>query len=146
MGRCQDKDRDIKNLKNQYDLVTNELKYFQIINEYLEKSQVAQVKKMSNKPPDEHEVALQEFVVNGFDRTKHASIIYGVRRNKEDGISFSQNTSNQRVETWVKPMEPSCSSSTKRGLYSHHVPVDDKAKVLNQSELKTVDSKVLNNS
>lgn len=58
MGRCQDKARQIKILKKQYNLVTNELKYFQIRYEDLEKSHIAQVKNMFDKSPYEHEVSL----------------------------------------------------------------------------------------
>lgn len=48
--------------------------------------------------------------------------------------------------TLNKPMEPFCSSSTKKGLYYHFVLVSDKAKVLNQSEPKAEEFKVRNNS
>lgn len=58
MGHCQDKARHIKILKKQYEIVTNELKSSQIRNEDLEKSHIAEMKKMYDKSPDEHEVAL----------------------------------------------------------------------------------------
>lgn len=70
---------------------------------------------MFDKSLDENEVALQEFVINGFDRTKLAYMIYGVNRNKGEGIGYSQDSFNQRVNTLVKPMKPSCSSFAKKG-------------------------------
>lgn len=89
MHICQDKAKNIKILKKQHELVTNELKYFQIISEVLQISDISQVKKMSDKSSDEREVSLHEFVLNGFDMTKLASMIYGISRNKGDVISFS---------------------------------------------------------
>ena len=45
---------------------------------------------MSNKPLGEHEMALQEFIITGFNMTKLASMIYGVSRSKGEGIGYSQ--------------------------------------------------------
>lgn len=63
--------------------------------------------------------------------TKLASMIYGVCRSKGEGIGFSQKHFNPRLGTLVKPMKPSCSTSTKKRLYSYFVPYVDKAMVLN---------------
>lgn len=65
MGRCQDKAKHAKILKKQYDIVTSELKSLQIRNKVLEKDHIAQVQIVSDKSPDEHEAALQEFFIKG---------------------------------------------------------------------------------
>ncbi|KAK2450263.1 hypothetical protein QL285_009391 [Trifolium repens] len=42
-----------------------------------------------NVPP-EHEFALQEFLINGMKRSKIASLIYHVSRNRGEGLGFSR--------------------------------------------------------
>lgn len=49
---------------------------------------IALVKEVSDKPLDKHEMALQEFIMNGFNRTKFASMIYGVCKSKGEGLSY----------------------------------------------------------
>jgi len=42
-----------------------------------------------NKPMSEHDVALQEFINTGIDRTKVASMIYSINQNNKKGIGFT---------------------------------------------------------
>lgn len=86
---------------------------------------------MSNKSIGEHEMALQEFIITDFNMTKLASMIYGVSRNKGEGIGYSQKRFNPRSEILIKPIKPSSSSSANKGIDSYFVPDVDKAKVLN---------------
>lgn len=98
---------------------------------------------MFDKPIDEHEMALQDFIITGFNRTKLASMIFGVSRSKEEGLGYLQKYFNTRFETLSKPTNPSFSSSDQKGLDSHFVPATQNAKVLNQSEPKAIASRVL---
>ena len=43
-----------------------------------------------DKVPPEHEFALQEFLINGMKRSKIASLIYHVSRNRGEGLEFSR--------------------------------------------------------
>ena len=43
-----------------------------------------------DKVPPEHEFALQEFLINGMKRSKIASLIYHVSRNRGEGLGFSR--------------------------------------------------------
>lgn len=67
----------MKIFKKQYELKSSENE-----NEALERDRLALVKEVSHKPIDEHEMSLQKFIINGFNRTKLASMIYGVSRIK----------------------------------------------------------------
>lgn len=98
---------------------------------------------MSDKPFDEHEMGLQKFTIIGFNRTKPASMIYGVSISKEEGLGYSQKPFNPRSETLIKPTKHSSSSSAQKGLDSYFVPAIDKAKVMNQSKPKTAELKVI---
>lgn len=73
MGRCKEKAIHLKIVKRQYDLLKEELNYVQNKNEALENDHIAIVKEVSDKRHDEHEMALQEFIINGFNRTKLAA-------------------------------------------------------------------------
>lgn len=55
---------------------------------------------MSDKPLDEYERALQEFVITDFNRTKLVSIIYGVSRKKGEGLGYHQKP--PRTNTSIK--------------------------------------------
>lgn len=65
-----------------------ELKYSQNKNESLERDNIALVKEVSDKPLDEHETTLQKFIITSFNRTKLASMIYGVSRSKGEGLGY----------------------------------------------------------
>jgi hypothetical protein len=54
---------------------------------------------LSEKINDDHENALQEFIRNGIKRSKLASMIYHVSRNKGEGIGYSKQ--------WNKPIQSS---------------------------------------
>lgn len=124
-------------MKNHFDIKTNELKSLQIRYDDLEGSQS---EKVSNKPSDERELSLKEFIISGFNMTKLYSMIYGISWNKGEEIRYSQKHDNSSMGTLNKPIESSCSSSAKKGLYFHFVQSADKAKVLNQSKPKTKNS------
>lgn len=62
---------------------------------------------MSNKPLDGNEMALQEFIINGFNITKLASTIYGVSRRKKKVLVTLKKYFNPRFETLSKPIDPS---------------------------------------
>lgn len=65
---------------------------------------------------------------------------------KGGGLGNSQKTFNPRSGTLIKPIEHSYLSFTQKELDSYFDPVADKVKVLNQSNAKTIESKVLKKS
>lgn len=80
----------MKILKRKYDLLKEELNSVQNKNNALDKDHIALVKEVSIKPLDDHEMALQEFVINDFNKTKLSFIIYRVSRSKGEGLGYSQ--------------------------------------------------------
>lgn len=85
---------------------------------------------MSDKPLDEYELDIKEFVITGFNRTKLESMIDGVSRSKEEGLGYHQKHFNPRNETQIKPSYSSSLRSSQKRLYSHFVPANN-VKVLN---------------
>lgn len=117
-------------LKNQYDLLKDELKESQKKTESLERDHIAQVNKVYDKPLSEHGMDLQGFIITGFEITKLASMIYGVSKRKGEGFGYHQKPFNPMIKTLIKPFDPSSSSSAKKGLYSQFMPAAN-VKVLN---------------
>lgn len=73
-------------------------------------------------------------------------MINGVTRSKWEGLGYSRKYFNPRFETLSKPIDPSSSSSTQKGLNSYFVPAAETTKIMNQSEPKVVESRVLKKS
>lgn len=94
----------------------DELKSAQSKDEVLEKDHIALVKEVSDKPLDDHEMTLQKCLINDFNRTKHASMIYGVSRRKREALGYSQKTFNPRFETLSKTTNTSSSTLLKKEL------------------------------
>jgi hypothetical protein len=76
--------------------------------------------------------------VTGIDRSKVASMISNVIRNKGEGIGFT--------EEFDKPntTPPPCSDCIKKSLNAYFVSEADKSEVVVQSEPKASDSKTMN--
>lgn len=108
----------MKILKQKCDLLKDELKASQKKTESLERDHMAQVNKVCDKPLREHEMDLQKFIITGFERTKLASMIYGVSKSEGEGLGYHQIFFNPRTETLTKPSDSSSLSSAKKGLYS----------------------------
>ena len=51
--------------------------------------------KCSEKPLSKQEIFLEEFIMIGIDRSKVASMIYGIHRNKSKGIGFTDGKPNE---------------------------------------------------
>lgn len=81
----------------------------------------------------EHELVLQKFLNSFIGRSKLASMIYGVIKNNEEGIGFSE-TPIHRMRTPEKSTKPSCSECKMEELYSQFVPEAAKAQSLSNSE------------
>lgn len=90
MSRFQDKSRLVKTLKKECDILKEELKISQNKVETFEKDHITLVSKLSDKNLNEHELALQDFIMTGLERTKLASIIYGVSNSKGKGIGYNE--------------------------------------------------------
>lgn len=71
---------------------------------------------------DKRKIALQEFILTDLERTKLASLIYGVSRSRGDGMGYYQKLVNPRTETLIKPSGISSSKSTQKGLDYYFVP------------------------
>jgi len=51
--------------------------------------------KCDGKPISKHEIALEDFLISGIDRSKIASMIYSIYKNNGKGIGFSKGKPNE---------------------------------------------------
>ena len=98
------------------------------------------IDKWSNKLLSEQEIELQEFIVTEIDKSKVSSLIYIVRRNKREGIGFTEEFGKPKAT-----LSP-CFDYIKKGLKTYFVSEADKTEVLNKSESKASESQILNKS
>ena len=72
-------------------------------NEILENTHSFEVQKRSDKQSDKHETTLQEFIINGIEKSKLASMIYNVsRKKKSEGIGYSEDAPLQKMQVREK--------------------------------------------
>jgi len=90
--------------------------------------------KCSGKTLSEHEIALEDFIISGIDRSKVASIIYSIYKNNGKGIGFSDGKSR---EISLK----TCCECIKGGLKTLFVPEGAKLETVVQSEPEASSSK-----
>lgn len=95
---------------------------------------------MSDKPLDKNELALKNFIIYGYERTKLASMIYGVSKSKGGGLGYHQKPYNSRTNILMKPSNPSSSRTSQKGLNAYFMHAPEKGRILNQLE------PVINNS
>ena len=82
----------------------------------------------------EHEIALEDFIISGIDRSKVASMIYSIYKNNGKGIGFSED----------KPNEinfKACCECIKEGLKPFFAPKCAKLETVIQSEPEASSSK-----
>jgi len=90
--------------------------------------------KCNGKSLSKHEIALEDFIISGIDRSKMASMIYIIYKNNGKGIGFSEDKSN---EINLK----ACCECIKEGLKTFFVPEDAKFETVVQSEPEASNSK-----
>jgi len=90
--------------------------------------------KCSGKTLSEHEIALEDFIISGIDRSKVASIIYNIYKNNGKGVGFSDGKSK---EISLK----TCCECIKGGLKTFFVPEGVKLEIVIQSEPEASSSK-----
>jgi len=95
--------------------------------------------KCSEKPLSKHEIALEDFIMSGIDRSKVASMIYIIYRNNGKGIGFSEGNPN---EISLK----ACCECIKKLLKTFFVPECAKFETVVQSEPEASCSKAKNTS
>jgi len=71
--------------------------------------------KCNGKSLSKHEIALEDFIISGIDRSKVASMIYSIYKNNGKGIGFSEDKPN---EISLK----ACCKCIKEGLKTFFVP------------------------
>jgi len=81
----------------------------------------------SGKTLNEHEIALEDFIISSIDRSKVASMIYSIYKNNGKGIGFSDDKSK---EISLK----TCCECIKGGLKTFFVPEGAKLETMDQSE------------
>lgn len=145
MSHCQDKARLMKTLKKECDLLKEELKISQNKVESLEKDHITLVNKICDKNLSEHDIALRDFIITNLERTKLASMIYGVSKSKGKGLGYNEKCSNSKAQL-IKTSRASSLSSTQTVLKTCFVSASDKGKSQNKSEAKINESNVLNKS
>ncbi|XP_050888609.1 sugar transporter ERD6-like 6 [Lathyrus oleraceus] len=107
----------------------------------LEKDHITLVNKLSDKNLNEHEIDLQDFIMTGIERTKLASIIYGLSKSKGKGMVYNENKAKAQL---IKTSDASPSRNSQTGLKTCFVSASDQGKSLNKSESKMIESKVMN--
>jgi len=90
--------------------------------------------KCNGKSLSKHEIALEDFIIYGIDRSKVASMIYSIYRNNGKGIGFSEGKPNQ---VNLK----ACCECIKEGLKTFFVPEGAKFETVVQSEPEASSSK-----
>ena len=93
--------------------------------------------KCDGKPLSKHEIALEDFIISGIDRSKVASMIYSIYKNNGKGIEFSEG---KRNEISLK----ACYECIKEGLKTFFVPEGAKSETVVQSELEASSSRTKN--
>ena len=53
--------------------------------------------KCNGKPLSEHEIALEDYIMSGIDRSRVASMIYNIYKNSGKGIGFSEGKKTQYI-------------------------------------------------
>jgi hypothetical protein len=143
MKHYTSKTRQYKVLKRVYDALNESANKLFEENEYLkiriyffEQNYV-----LAKQIDDDHENALHEFIRNSIKRSKLASMIYGVSRNKGEDIAYSQ------FSYCEKPKQSACINKTPSDLYSTFVKGSsedlNRSDVEQNSELEVSESEVL---
>ena len=91
--------------------------------------------KFSEKTLSEHEIALEDFIISGIDRSKVASMIYSIYKNNGKWIGFSEDKSK-------KISLKTCCECIKGGLKTFFVPEGAEPETVVQSEPEACSSKV----
>ena len=84
-GECKVLKKAYNNLTEKMNIIVEENESLRSRNSFMETHYV-----YDDKVPPEHEFALQEFLINGMKRSKIASLIYHVSRNRGEGLGFSR--------------------------------------------------------
>jgi len=95
--------------------------------------------KCNGKSLSKPEIALEDFIISGIDRSKVTSMIYSIYRNNGKGIGFSEGKPN---EINLK----ACCECIKEGLKTFFVPKGARFEILVQSEPEASCSKAKNTS
>lgn len=128
MSRCQDKARITKTLKKEYDLLKEELKIYQNKVKSFEKDRITLVNTISDKNLSEHETTLQDLIITGLEKTKHASMIYLVSKSKGKCMGYNDKCAKVKAQL-MKTSYASFSSNAQTGLKTCFVPASKKVKV-----------------
>lgn len=104
------------------------------------------MKNMSDKSMDKNELDLWDFIISGYDRTKLASIIYGVSKSNGERLGYHKKPYNPRFDILVKASDLSSSSTTEKGLNAYFLLVAENVKILNQLERVINSSQILKDS
>jgi len=93
--------------------------------------------KCEKKPLSKQEIALEDFIISGIDRSKVAPMIYSIYHIHGRGLSFSDGIPN---EINLK----SCSECIKEGLKTYFVPKDVESEIVIQLEPEASSYKTAN--
>ncbi|WJX28632.1 25S rRNA (cytosine(2870)-C(5))-methyltransferase [Trifolium repens] len=84
-GECKVLKKAYNNLTEKMNIIVEENESLSSRNSFMETHYV-----YDDKVPPEHEFVLQELLINGMKRSKIASLIYHVSRNRGEGLGFSR--------------------------------------------------------
>ncbi len=126
LGKFAKSSSKLKLLKTQKDELAKRAEHFQD----LYKNSLIKIKELENgctrcnKPTDEHEVALQEFVHQNVNKSKMASMIYNVCKNVGEGIGYSYGKTYGKQNPYISV------NNIPDNLYSTFVPEKNKGKAM----------------
>lgn len=104
------------------------------------------MKSISNKHRDKNELALQSFIISGYERTKLYSMIYEMGQSKRESLGYHQKPYHPKTNILMKPSDPSSSSTAQKGLKAYFMPAAEKGRILNQIEPMINNSQILKDS
>lgn len=69
--------------------------------------------------------------MSGCERTKFSSMIYEVSNRKGEGLGYHQKPYNPRTNIFMKPSNPSSSSTAQKGMNAYFIPTAETGRILN---------------
>lgn len=135
---CQTRSKQMKELRDRYvnllklhEKTCLEMENIEDQNRYFKQM----TNKWSNKALSEKDIALQQFIMNGIDRIKVASMIYSIYKNSGRGIGLTEGKPNVNSK--------SCFECIREGFETFFVLEAIEFEVVIQSELESSNSKTL---
>src|SRR4030067_2120365 len=149
---CIKKSNELKIARKSYLIMVDEVDKLRTINrsqqmmlQFMGQKHLALKQSISDgipyEPVIEHELAFEEFMWSGLDRSKLTSIMYHVSKNEGEGIGFTENLFDMHGKSLTSnESEPKVSESQ---VLKNQEPESSSVQTLERSEAKTSESEAL---